>query len=156
MANVLSVCTYPVSVPRHGGQIRINAIHEVYRAAGHIVRHLAVYRSDLYPEEPLEAWNVHFSWPFINQLLATNGRTDVNAPDFLLKDLDARERVLDLILGFEPDIIQLEHCWMWPSIKMLRTVSNRLRSARIVYSSQNVEYKLLTASARADEPEVSV
>ncbi len=143
MARVLSLCTYPVAVPRHGGQVRVNAIQQIYRAHGHEVRHLALYRADEYPDEPSSDWNIHFSWPFINALLSSGGRTDLNAPDFLLRDVEACDRVLALIRGFEPDIIQLEHCWMWPVIKQLRSASERFRGTPIVYSSQNVEHSLI-------------
>lgn len=152
MAKILSICTYPVSVPRHGGQIRIDAIHQVYRNAGHTVRHLALYQHNLYPEEPEGPWNVHLSWPFINEVLAKNGSNDVNAADFLLKDANARERVFNLIRGFEPDIIQLEQCWMWPFIKSMQESSDRLPKVKILYSSQNVEYQLLRSAAREGKP----
>ena len=143
MSRILSLCTYPVSVPRHGGQIRVDAIHRVYRNAGHDVRHLALFRADEYPEEPSSSWNIHFSWSFINELLATGGRTDVNASDFLLRDTTARNQVIKLIDGFQPDIIQLEHCWLWPFLKSLHSTLPSLAAIPVIYSSQNVEYQLL-------------
>lgn len=154
MTRILSLCTYPVSVPRHGGQFRVDALHQMYRASGHQVRHLALYRADEYPEEPSSPWNVHFTWPFINELLKTGGRTDLNAPDFLLRESSKLSNVLNLIYDFKPEVIQLEHCWMWPLLKSLRSSSPDLAVARIIYSSQNVEYQLIGNSVNPDSPTV--
>lgn len=155
MANVLSIGTYPVSVPRHGGQIRANAIQQIYQEAGHVAQHVAVYQETGYPDEPQSPWNVHFSPAFLAEMAATGGRSDVNATDFLLKDAHARGRVLNLILQFDPDIIQLEQCYMWPIIKMLRKESERLRLAHIIYSSHNVEHELLPMSVGPEGPSIS-
>lgn len=155
MVNVLSLGTYPISVPRHGGQIRANAIQQIYREAGHVAQHIAVYQESGYPDEPESRWNIHFSTAFLSEMAVTSGRSDVNATDFLLKDAHARERVLDLMLKFDPDIIQLEQCYMWPIVKMLRKNSDRLRRARIVYSSHNVEHELLPLSVGPEGPAIS-
>lgn len=146
MARILCISTYPARAPRHGGQIRVNAIQRALRNDGHLVEHLAVFRKEFYQDEPESIWNVHFSWPFINHLTATGGRDDVNAADFLFVDFGARDRVTELICTFKPDIIQLEHCWLWPFIKALLASNQRLRGCQVIYSSQNVEFQLLAES----------
>src|SRR5579872_3417799 len=143
----LSLATYRCDTPRHGGQVRLAALHRQLRAAGWETRQFAVC-ADGDADGP-DA--VAMSPGFIAALRARGGRTDVSAADFLLSDRDRwLDRLFDAIEGLRPDVIAVEQAWLWPALQAyFRTYGNR-DSFAVVYSAHNIESVLLASEAALD------
>ncbi|GJE58871.1 hypothetical protein [Methylobacterium trifolii] len=139
---VLTLSTYRTDLPRHGGQVRLAAIQRVLRSQGWTIRHMPVYvrNADDLPED--SAFLFPFDPDFHRRLEETQGRSDVDAADFLLGDPSRFAAACDLIDGYDPDCIWLEQPWLWPFVKVYLAGRSGSR-ARVVYGSQNVETHLI-------------
>ncbi|GJD58558.1 hypothetical protein [Methylobacterium dankookense] len=144
---LLTLTTYRIDLPRHGGQIRVNALHRVLRAQGWTTRHMAVH----VPAEgdPVDGADHLFPLDaaYHRHLERIEGRTDIDAADFLVRDAGRFEAACAVIDGYDPDVIWLEHPWLWPFVKAYRAAHPGSR-ARIVYGSANVETQLVEAVTR--------
>lgn len=134
---VLGLSTYPVVRPRHGGQLRIEAIEAFYRSLDHDYRCAAVYESPAYggsdvgPDD-IKLDHVDVRWqgvPFLGDLLSGLFAAETPA---------AYAHFANLVARFDPHIIQLEQPFMWPLVQRLRR-EGKLDGVEIVYSSQNWE-----------------
>ena len=140
---LLQLTTYPLKNPRHGGQLRCAAIRDCYRALGIEVETLAVMhegahrgdreRSDIALPAESPHWN-----PRLPRFV------DLQAGDCLVGSAEAFA-AFDAVLGrLRPHVIQLEQPWLYPAVKRWldeRAFDERTRP-RLVYSSQNIEWKL--------------
>ncbi|WP_165937746.1 glycosyltransferase [Methylobacterium segetis] len=148
----LSLATYPISVPRHGGQIRVNALHRVLRERGWITEHIAVYEAAAQPEEPDSEFLFPVSAGFRRELTRREGRVDVDASDVLLQDPEAWQRFCRVVDEFHPDIIACEQAWLWPALREYLRQRPGI-DVRILYSSQNVEGHLIENVTAAQSAE---
>lgn len=143
--HVLVLGSYPVTEPRHGGQVRLSQIVEAYRTRGMRVTTAtfypghAAYRSrKLGPAdvplriEDLQSWRGQVA-PFIEDL-ASGEMVAQNA-----RSIDA----LELHAG-PVDIIHLEQPWLLPVVLRLKE-RRHIGSFRLVYGSQNIEWRLKQA-----------
>lgn len=136
--NILTLCTYPIANPKHGGQLRVRNIVDRYRAAGHHVEVVGVLGSEAYESEP------GFSaFPGVSQLA-----TAIPNP-FLMEDYAIGRLFADNARAYErlastictkPDIVQVEHPWLFAFARSF--VETKAPTARIVYSSHNIEWRL--------------
>jgi hypothetical protein len=142
----ISLGTYPISRPIHGGQLRANAIHKVLRGQGWETRHIAVAPYGGYARDA-EFGDLHIemSRDFHEKMVEANRRSDVSASDFIAGCQVHRLEIAKLLDGFRPDVIALEQCWLWPVLREY-IATNGARFS-IVYSSQNVEQSLLAQEA---------
>jgi hypothetical protein len=140
---ILQISTHTTLLPRHGGQLRSHHIGRVIEAAGLELKRLAVaYRT---PDDPIEEreplvdisqskywWGMMEKGPWeLNDLFMSRA---------VLEEPVLMEQILNAIHSANPDVILLEHPWMWPLIK--RTESVALGRIRVIYNSQNVETHL--------------
>jgi glycosyltransferase involved in cell wall biosynthesis len=133
--------TYPVEVPRHGGQARVANIVRTYEAAGIATRVIAVYQSEIYWKGVVGAHDVAFPLDSPHREPGLPLCTDVASGDFAVKDPQAWGAIEQTIASFKPEVIQLEQPWLWPVVERLRA-DERSSPFRVVYSSQNVEAPL--------------
>jgi hypothetical protein len=147
---ILTLCTYPIKNPSHGGQLRVRNIVDTYRFAGHSVEVVGVLGSDQYDSEEgflpfpgVAILSCAYPNPFlmedyaIGQLYATD---------------DAFYRRLSSVIQNSPDVIHVEQPWLFPFATRYR--AERAPAAKIVYGSQNVEGSLkrgILASYLGDE-----
>jgi hypothetical protein len=138
--SVLLLGSYPVTVPRHGGQLRLSTIQRTYEEAGWDVVSVNVY--------PEEAHNK-----------AERGRNDILLPrnprwrTFSGRQIPFTEDILSGIyasspaggwpsvlakLPERPAVIDVEHPWLWPVARKLRSLP-RYASIPLVYGSHNLE-----------------
>ncbi|MER2268924.1 hypothetical protein [Methylobacterium oxalidis] len=148
----LSLATYPISVPRHGGQIRVNALHRVLRERGWVTAHIAVYDQAAQPDEPESEFLFPLTLPFQIDIARREGRPDVDAADFLLEAPGQWLRFCQVLDGFRPDIVSCEQPWLWPAVR--RYLEQRPGiDVKILYSSQNVEAHLIANVTASCSPE---
>jgi hypothetical protein len=144
MTRLVQLTTYPLKAPRHGGQLRTAAIRECYRSLGFDVETIAVMhesfyrpsdreRNDIALSADSEYWNPKFP-----------RFSDVQTGRFLLGDGVVRERFFGMLRRLQPDVIQLEQPWLYPAVRRWFEEEGFSEASRprLVYSSQNVEWKL--------------
>ncbi|WP_373369515.1 glycosyltransferase [Burkholderia gladioli] len=132
---ILQFTSYPTLDPRHGGQIRAAQMAKQLREAGHDVKSVAVYVSDDFPEAgrddiPFSSeskfWNASLPW-----------LSDYFSGIFCLKDDVAKSKISRLMRDFSPDIIFVEQPWLFAAV-----AQEAPRRTKLVYSSQNIEWRL--------------
>ncbi len=137
MKKVLQLSTYPIKNPLHGGQIRVSQIRKYFEQNNCVVRSLSL--SELshgaYTEDDMlvndydlnSLVSVYFCTDYATSLISVQGKYF----EFLKKN----------ILAFAPDVIMVEQVWLWPAIKRMLDEGHLKSDVKIVYSSQNIEYK---------------
>ncbi len=141
MTRVVQLTTYPLRQPRHGGQLRCAAIRSCYRAAGVEVTTIAVMHEDTHRggREPgdialaadLPQWN-----PALERFI------DLHAGDVLAADEQAFSSLAARLGSMQPDVIQLEQPWLYPAVRRWLQERAPAVQPRLVYSSQNIEWRL--------------
>jgi len=134
---VLGLSTYPIRRPRHGGQFRVAAIADFYRGFGYDYHYSAVYESPAYgpadvgPDD-IKLDHVDVRWqglPFMG---------DVASGTFAAETPAAYAHFCQVVARLQPDVVQLEHPFLWPLIKRMQS-EGKLDGVQIVYSSHNWE-----------------
>ncbi len=138
---VLHLTTYPVELPRHGGQARVSNICATYAAAGITSRVIAVYEPENYGPEALGAHDLAFPLDSPHRRRDLPFCTDLASGEFAARDTGAWAHIHKQLLAFRPDVLQLEQPWLWPVVDRARRDA-AVPSFRVVYSSQNVEAPL--------------
>ena len=136
--NILTLCTYPIANPKHGGQLRVRNIVDAYRKAGHHVEVIGVLGSESY--EPELGF---LSFPG-SDCLATAIPNPFLMEDYaigrLFSDGGTYYDRLASLIRTKPDVVHVEHPWLYAFAK--RFVEKSAPAARIFYSSHNVEWRL--------------
>lgn len=135
---ILTLCTYPIKNPRHGGQFRVRNIVDTYRTEGHSVEVVGVLGSESYESE-----DGFLPFPGVNNL----SRIIPNSflmEDYALGQLCATDDSffvrLSGLIQKSPDVIHVEHPWLFAFA--LRCRNELFPTAKLVYSSHNVEWRL--------------
>lgn len=143
MTNVLLLSTYPISRPRHGGQVRTAAIAEVYRSQGWNIASIAVFEAEVYSPDHFTENDVEF--PPSSDYRRFHGRsvpliTDLLSGHFAVAD----DGGFGEIKGNLPevlDVIHVEQPWLWPLAVKIKSLA-LYRNVALVYGSQNIEWPL--------------
>lgn len=147
--NILILAIYPLDQPRHGGQLRARHIADTYRAAGFEVEVAGVLSGDAYPRTP-----GFVACPPESQL-ATMHPNSALMVDYAIGAIfaadDASFAQLAAQILSRPDVIQVEHPWLWV-FAVRYAASLGAHRPRLVYSSHNVEHdiKRLIFAAHGD------
>lgn len=136
---ILTLSTYPIGTPAHGGQHRVANIVRVLRDAGHRVQTAGVLGSDQYaPEEGFCPYPGHGPMrEYIDNPLLME---DWAIGRLFADDRGAYDSLASLIEP-DPDLILIENPWLFDFAK--RFVSERkLSKIVLLYSSENIESQL--------------
>jgi hypothetical protein len=138
---ILQVSTHSTLVPIHGGQLRSHNIGRVLESAGYTVRSIAAcYRQDHDivndREAILDMWTVQ-SW---KGGAAGGAFGDLFLCTTVEEDPALRARFFQFAKAAQPDVVLLEHPWMWPLVRLIPEVA--AGKVPVVYDSQNVEAHL--------------
>ena len=136
--NILTLCTYPIANPKHGGQLRVRNIVDRYRAAGHHVEVVGVLGSEAYESEP-----GFLAFPGVSRLATVIPNPflmeDYATGRLFADDAQAYECLASLIRT-KPDVVHVEQPWLFAFA--CQYIKSSAPTARIVYGSQNVEWRL--------------
>jgi glycosyltransferase involved in cell wall biosynthesis len=135
---VLQLSTYPIRPRVSGGQRRAGAICDAYRRAGIDVQYVTILEPAAFPETRLGPTD----FP-IGPRARAAAAAQPYLPDLLhgeLFDLDpeCRDPLVQFWKRFDPDMVQLEHCFLWPGVRRL-FADGAVRRVPVVYSSHNHE-----------------
>ncbi len=140
MKTILGLATYPITLPRHGGQRRIAAFAEYYRSIGVNYRAACVYDPGSYGPGLVGPDDLPLSY-----IDGTRGDTpfigDLQAGEFAASSPAAYRHFRALVERLQPDAVQLEQPFMWPLVERLKR-DGVLNGVRVIYSSQNWEAPL--------------
>ena len=152
MPRILSLSTYPVVKPVHGGQRRIDAFARRLTAEGWEFVNAAVYDANHYGGASVSPNDIPLKYvagkwsdlPFVGDLQAGEFATEY----------EAYRHFVGLVRRLSPDVIQLEQSFLWPLVKRLRQ-DGFAADIPMVYSSQNWEaplkYDILRKSGVTEE-----
>ncbi|CAN7314064.1 glycosyltransferase [Caulobacter sp. LjRoot300] len=139
MPAILSLTTYPIAAPRHGGQRRVAAFGDFYRGLGLDFQSASIYQSPPYQahevgRHDLKLGHVDPRWngvPFVDDILSGDfAATGSGLAHF--------RQVIETV---RPAAIQLDHPFMWPLVRVLRD-EGLLADVKLFYSSHNWEAPL--------------
>lgn len=143
MTRLVQLTAYPLKSPRHGGQLRCAAIRERYRESGFEVTTIAVMHEGAYRGE-WEADDIALSGDSRAWRTGLDRFADLHGGDCLAADDAAYLRFAQTLDRVQPQVIALEQPWLYPALR--RWLDERARGGiaqpRLVYSSQNIEWKL--------------
>jgi hypothetical protein len=119
---ILVLSTYPIKNPKHGGQKRLHAITEAYKAAFEDVRHCAVFFKGFYSDYdkddiPLSRDSEHL----VTQSPLTG---DIIGGNAIYEDPIVKAKFTKLIQEFSPEIIHIEQPFMYLGLKPLMNEMN--------------------------------
>ncbi len=141
---ILQVSTHATLRPRYGGQLRSHYIGQKLEAGGLAVSRIAVcwpVDQDVDdPREPIVDLRLSDFWSSTRYRGALAGGPhlhDFYSAEAVASSPELMNRLLSRIESSQPDVILLEHPWMWPLVKKLPRVN--VGPIRVVYSSHNVE-----------------
>ncbi len=142
MMKIVTLSTYRVNNPMHGGQIRLNAIHNEFRKNGCIVKHVSIHTGNI---ENLDDDEISYPLSIDDQIFIEKKhlRQDVHACIGFLTDKTKYRDFEARMDEFKPDIFWLEQPWAWPLVKEY-IARNKLPSV-VIYGSQNVEQDLISS-----------
>lgn len=136
---ILTLSTYPIDTPRHGGQHRLRNIVAAYRGAGCETQSVGILGSDGYP--PAIGF---LPFPAMGNLRRTIARPFL-MEDWAIGQLAATDRAtyesLCAMIEGTPDCIHVEQPWMFAFACRYASEASSTR-IRLVYGSANVEHAL--------------
>ncbi|WP_225248042.1 glycosyltransferase [Mesorhizobium sp. J8] len=139
----VSLGTFPIWRPVHGGQLRANAIHKVLRDCGWETRHVVVtpHRG---ARREMETGDFFIEMPrrFRKKMARRKWRSDVASAEFVVRSKSSRRAIAKFLDDFRPDVIALEQCWLWPALREYVETGSPEARFSIVYSSHNFEQQL--------------
>jgi hypothetical protein len=136
---VLTLSTYPIAVPRHGGQQRLHHIVEAYKKAGHQCHSIGVLGSEQF--EPEDGFIPRPAEDRMSKFIANPFLMEDWAIGQLAAKDDEFHRSLCEKIGETPDIIHVEQPWLFA---FARRYARQFRpgAIRVLYASANVEHEL--------------
>ncbi len=137
--NILTLSTFPIENPAHGGQHRVANIVQAYRDAGHTVQAAGVLGSSEYnsssgfaPYPGTAPLTKYISNPFLMD-------------DWAIGELFAKDdyyfQQLSGLITTTPDLIHVEHPWLFNFAKRYATTYKN-KNIRTLYGSANIENEL--------------
>ena len=155
---ILQVATHSTLVPIHGGQLRSHNNGRVLEAAGYTVRGIAAcFRQDHDIDNDREAiLDIRTVLPNWKGGVARGAFDDYFACAAVEENPTLRTKFFHLTEAARPDIVLLEHPWLWPLVRLIPEVAKG--KVPVVYDSHNVELHLkerIVQELRLDAGELS-
>jgi glycosyltransferase involved in cell wall biosynthesis len=139
---LLQLGTYPIKSPLHGGQRRVDAIRTGLLRAGLSTKYVAIYCSNSFPLEKCFASDIAVGGEIEREIGDNPVLEDLLIGELGLKDRELIRSLSALIEEFRPDIVQLEHPFLWPLVEAALKSNSAFSGIKIVYSSHNIEWEL--------------
>ncbi|NIF70256.1 MULTISPECIES: glycosyltransferase [unclassified Burkholderia] len=136
---ILTLSTYPIGTPAHGGQHRLSNIVRSLREAGHEVQAAGVLGSDQYAAE--EYFCEYPGHAQMGRYIRNPLLMEDWAIGKLYADDDDAYRQLAAHIDPAPDLIFVENPWLFDFAKRY-VLENRLTETKLFYGSENIEHRL--------------
>ncbi len=139
--SVLLLSPYPILQPRHGGQLRTEAVRTAFEEAGFMVRSIGFYQAEAYGAAEIGKNDVPFPSDSPHRLY--QGKLIPALSDFIMSSFSVSNkhafRQVANSIEFDIDAIIVEQPWFHPLAKRLKREVPRCRNSVVVFSSQNIE-----------------
>ena len=139
MKKILLIGTYPIINPTHGGQLRCEAILNLYKKYAK-VRYCAIYNPYGYLQSGID--DIAVGKDTLAKISNYPYAEDIFCGQAISSDREVTEKFCRLLDSFQPDIIQLEQCYAWLGLQELIQTKRVLKDVCIIYRSQNFEYAM--------------
>jgi Glycosyl transferases group 1 len=139
MKKILLLGTYPITNPSHGGQLRSEAIFNLYKQYAEIC-YCAIYNPNGYIQVGVN--DIAVGKYTLTEISKYPYAEDIFCGQAIYYDREVKEKFCRLLDTFQPDIIQLEQCYIWLGLQELMQTKPLLKDVSIIYSSQNFEYAM--------------
>ncbi len=140
MTTVLGLGTFPIRLPIHGGQRRVDAFRQFYARNGVKYEYIAVYDPAGYSQSTVFKSDVPYK-PCDDVFSKLPYMMDVDAGEYAARDEAVYRHFVDLVQNMKPAAVQLEHPFMWPVVRRLQQ-AGLLADVPLIYSSHNFEAPL--------------
>lgn len=147
---IISLSSYPVSTPQHGGQRRAEAIMQCAAAQGVQITNLPIFFAASYPGATAFEMQTALSETDRSALAQAGLREDLHICQALDPDHPAVAAALGRIRALAPDALQFEQPWLYPLFAPLLADGGEFAHMAVIYSSQNIESDLLPAAFHAE------
>ncbi|MFJ2339044.1 glycosyltransferase [Pseudomonas protegens] len=132
----LQVCYYPIRNPIAGGQIRATQLANLIEGMGYKREFMGIY------PHRVDGWVSDFpigqvanDWVF-----SVPHDFEMRLTDAVIADIDFYNKILKQASAYDPDLLWLEHPFLWPIFKTW--ACSRHDRMKVVYSSHNVEWAM--------------
>lgn len=132
---ILVVGTYPIKSPQHGGQKRLDAIVDQYRAAFKSVKYVSVFFEEFYPEYSADDIPLSAESELLVRQSPLTG--DIVCGEAIFKDQKVKAKFKTLLQDFKPDIIHVEQPFPYLGVKPL--LKEMSLTPKLIFGSQNIE-----------------
>ena len=139
--NILQITSYPTVKPQHGGQIRCWQIARCMSEAGHNVTSLAIYPEWAYGDAGKQDIAISHASRFIDHSLPFY--SDYFCGLHAAGESGTRDKLQRVMNSVQPDILLIEQPWNFEAAYALKP-----EGSKIVYSSQNVEWRLKSGDSQ--------
>ncbi|WP_146032682.1 glycosyltransferase [Sinorhizobium sp. M4_45] len=140
MTTILGLGTFPIRMPLHGGQRRIDAFKSFYARLHINYEYICLYDPMAYGGAAVGPLDIPYK-PFDSVLSRLPYVMDVDAGEYAANDEAVFKHFFESALRCAPDAIQLEHPFMWPLVRRLRQTPE-FRNTPVIFSSHNYEAPL--------------
>lgn len=137
---LLVIGTYPIVIPRHGGQKRVSALVGCYKQIFREVRYVSFLSSLAYGEHEASSEDIFSSPELANEIKSNPLFEDVMLGLAAKNDAYFKKIITRLLTSYKPDCIIFEQPFMYAGFKEIMSELN-IR-VPVIYSSQNVELQL--------------
>jgi glycosyltransferase involved in cell wall biosynthesis len=135
---VLQLSNYPIHQRVSGGQRRAGAIFDGYRRAGFDIRYFTVCDPGAHPET-VGKKDTFLLGP---KARAENARRpfliDVTTGEMFANERECLDPLTRAWNRFKPDVVAIEHCYLWPGVRRLFE-DGQVERTPVIYSSHNHE-----------------
>lgn len=138
MKKVLILSTYPIKSPSHGGQKRVAAICKSYQDAGLDVTFAAIFFPLHYKE--YSRTDIKIPKKYLTIMSQNPFTGDVITGEIIRNDARLASKIQNLIEKVEPDIIQIEHPFLYIGLEPM--IKDLKKKPKLVFSSHNTEFKM--------------
>ena len=146
MKRCLMLSPYPFNQPRHGGQVRCAGIAQGLSDAGWQVISAAIYPEKFFPPSQRGLDDIVLTGNTVHEdAVGDILFADLLAARHAARDIGAVQQLRRLLQRIQPNIVHVEQPWPW---LLLREAVRTLARPTIVYSSQNIEWRIRPAMYR--------
>jgi hypothetical protein len=135
---VLILGPWPITRPRHGGQIRAASIVAAYRARGHAAMFIGIFDPGNVPPADATPDDVAIDDAVMGFIGRSGQRWELSLWRAFAEEPALFARFEAAVRRFGPDVVQFEEPYLWPVVRALRQ-HGRLGNAPVVHSSYNFE-----------------
>ena len=139
MTRVLQILPFPSVQPRDGGQIRARQTGKALEEAGFTLTRCPIYHAAWHPNSVFQPPVIDLDKAVVTPRYRDIWQlSDLTNGEVLANDEQCFAAFKEFVEGARPDVLVLEHPWMWPAVKKLPSTER----PPVVYNSYNLEAEL--------------